>query len=71
MSIFGIFKKKDREKEIEDPNAHMRDTLSRYTPKERAFIAAYTAADYVEKKAEHDAKMNLYYQMTGRKPEEE
>lgn len=68
MSIFDIFKK---DKEPEDPNAYMRDTLSMYTPEERAFIAAYAAADYAAKKTEYDAKMNLYYQMTGRRPEEE
>ena len=67
MSVFDVFKKKY--KEPEDPNAHMRDMLSMYTPEERDFIAAFAAADYAKKKAEHDAKMDLYYQMTGRRPE--
>lgn len=68
MSLFSIFKKKSV---AEDSLESTRKMLDSFTPEERAYILASARADYEAKEADYQRKMDLYYQMTGRRPEEE
>ncbi len=69
MSLFSIFRKK--ESVTEDPLESTRKLLDSYTPEERAYILESARADYEAKEADYQRKMDLYYQMTGRRLEEE